>query len=164
MTNRSWPDTALVLALVLTLVPAVWINSVLWLEHLAGLGIYDPGLGGDPAWRGRPLFVPMLVATIALARLALRTLRPIAARQRVGLTIIAVIALLLAAASKIPEPSLFLDAAARQQRYVGQTDSRCQHRLSLLRVQADRRQPRAADTAQSCFCAPPKPVLDAATT
>jgi len=91
--------------LALMLVPAILLNAVLWYERFAGLGIYDPAMAADPPLQQRPLLVPLLVGFVALGRLGLGRARLIAPRYRWALLIIATVAALTAACSRIPEPS-----------------------------------------------------------
>ena len=105
--RAAWPDIVLSLTLACALLPAISFNALLWYEHVAGLGIYDPALGGDPAWRHRPLILPALAFVGAVGRLALRRFWPTAPRNRRATLGLAVIALGTLAASLIPEPSYF---------------------------------------------------------
>jgi len=103
---RSFLDTLLLVMLGLGLAPHVLLNAALWLGHLQGIGLYDPEVGGDPAWRGRSLTGPLLVAVIATARLFVargrHSMRPGLKRAYVALAIVAVLAALVVL---IPEPS-----------------------------------------------------------
>jgi hypothetical protein len=100
--RRSWWDVMLAFVLALMLVPAVIVNGILWYGHFADLGIYDPSGQPDPVWNARPFAVPMLVFAAAATRLALSGKRSVWLPARVGFVIVALAALLLAVASRLP--------------------------------------------------------------
>jgi len=60
--EKAWFDAVGVSILALLLLPAILTNALLWYEYLSGIGLYDPAAGGDPAWKHRPLLIPVLVA------------------------------------------------------------------------------------------------------
>jgi hypothetical protein len=101
-------DMLLFVILGIVLLPAVVLNALLWLGHFLGLGVYDPAIGGDPAWRGRPLAVPLLVAVTAVVRLVVARGRwPMSPRATRALAVLVTVAVVTAAVSQIPEPSFF---------------------------------------------------------
>jgi hypothetical protein len=90
------------------LVPSVLLNIVLWRERLLGIGLYDFAVGGDPAWRTRPLFTPLVVAAAATVRLCIpRRQWPVSGRLTRAHVIVLSVALLTVAAALIPEPTMF---------------------------------------------------------
>src|SRR3954447_17806659 len=92
----------------IALVPGILINGLLWFEHLRGIGVFDPGLGGDPFWRTRPLVLPLVVAAVGATRLALARRRwPMRPSLTKGHAVLLSLAILIAAVALIPEPSIF---------------------------------------------------------
>ena len=110
-TRQRWLRTLDMLLIILSggvLVPSVLLNIILWRERLLGIALFDPAVGGDPAWRTRPLFVPLVVAAAATARLFIsRRQRPASGRLARAHAIVLGVALLMAAAALIPEPTVF---------------------------------------------------------
>jgi hypothetical protein len=109
--SRGWKaklDWLLLAVLGLVVVPHVLLNAMLWFGHWQGIGLYDPEIGGDPAWRARSVVLPLLVAVAAAVRLfAAREWRPMGHRLKRGYAVVAVIALLTALVALIPEPSFW---------------------------------------------------------
>jgi hypothetical protein len=107
-TGHSKIDVALVVVLVLVLLPAVLLNALLWMERFSGLGVYDPAIGGDPSWRGRPVALPLAVVAAAVLRIVLARKRwPLTPGKRRILVVLVVVGGVSAAASLIPEPNFF---------------------------------------------------------
>jgi hypothetical protein len=101
-------DALLIVVLAALLVPAVAINAILWRERLQGVALFDPSVGGDPAWRARPLFAPITVAAAVAVRLAAARGRwPLGRPFARAYAIVLGIAILTAAAALLPEPSVF---------------------------------------------------------
>jgi hypothetical protein len=105
---RAAFDTLLFVVLGLTLVPHVLLNAMLWLGHWQGIGMYDPAIGGDPAWRARSAGVPLAAGCIAAARiLVARTRLPIGRGFERAYVAMATVALVTTLVALLPEPSFF---------------------------------------------------------
>jgi hypothetical protein len=101
-------DVLLLVVLGVLLAPHVLLNAMLWLGYLQDIGIYDPEIGGDPAWRGRPVTVPVLIAAIATVRIVLsRGRQAMGRRLKRAYAATATAAVLTALVSLIPEPSFW---------------------------------------------------------
>lgn len=106
--GHSKLDVALIVVLVLVLVPAVLFNALIWMERLLGLGIYDPAIGGDPSWRGRPVALPLAVAVVAVIRMVLARRRwPLTPSKRRILVLLFIVGGVSATAFLAPEPNFF---------------------------------------------------------
>ena len=98
-------DVLLLLVLGAAAGPAVFLNALLWFEHFMGLGLYDPAIGGDPAWRTRSVTLPALVGAAAIVRLVAGRRGWSVRRKRFrAYAAVLSIAVLTALAALVPEP------------------------------------------------------------
>jgi|SRR5581483_4656143 len=102
--RRPWADAVGASILAALMCPAILSNVLPCCEHFSGIGLYDPGAGGDPIWKQRPLLTPLFVAATGVLRLALSRVWPVAGRYRWILMALIVVAVLTAAASQIHPP------------------------------------------------------------
>lgn len=105
--RKSWLDLTLTLALLFFLGPSLLLTALAVYERSAGLGIYDPALGGDPRLFERSPLVPIVVACVALGRLALFRPWPIARRYVAAMLTIAILAVLAMATPRLIAPSFY---------------------------------------------------------
>lgn len=102
--NRWWLEGVLAGGLLLLLSPAMVQNFLLLVEKLAGIGVFDPLVGGDPVWQRRPFAVPCAIFVAVATWLAVfRSAR----RPRLGSWMLAgvgALALLTALAALVPAP------------------------------------------------------------
>lgn len=90
------------------LIPGVSLHVLLWSEHLTGLGIYDPAIGADPSWRGRPIAAPLVVLSGAIFRVVvLDRIWLMIPRLKKAYVAIALVALASLLASLVPSPNYF---------------------------------------------------------
>lgn len=107
---RRWPraDIVAIAALAVPLLPVLALNALLLRERAQGLALADPAVGGDPAWRARPLLLPLVVAAAIVGRLVLARRRwPLRRPLTLAYAIVLILAVASVAAALVPAPAVF---------------------------------------------------------